>query len=73
MKDKTTLYNLAKFQNSKTLLIIFLALICFALPGQTSEKPSEKAVDSSLSENFQSALDDFQKKYGFPGADATQS
>lgn len=46
--------------------IVFMIIICFAL----AVKPFKKALNYSISENFQSALDSFQKQYGFPGATA---
>ncbi len=46
--------------------IVFMIIICFAL----AVKPFKKALNYSISEGFQSALDSFQKQYGFPGATA---
>ncbi len=70
MRNKPILSRRTKYQIRTAVLIFFLGIKCFALPGKSSEKTSEKASDCNVSENFQSALDAFQKQYGFPGATA---
>lgn len=70
---KTILSNLKKLRTRNVMLVVSLllliltALVSFLINSQP--KPLTAAT-TGLAEDFQSALDSFQKKYGFPGATA---
>jgi D-alanyl-D-alanine carboxypeptidase len=66
MRKNNILSNLIKFHISIAALVFLLVIVSVALSGQTSEKE----LNCTLPENFQSTLDDLQKQYGFPGATA---
>jgi D-alanyl-D-alanine carboxypeptidase len=66
MRKIKILRNRIKFPIRTAVLVYLLVIVSVAHSGQTSEK----VLNLSLSENFQTALDDFQKQYGFPGATA---
>lgn len=70
---KTILSNLAGARIRTVILVLFLLLLiltCLVSFLINSQPKPATAAKSELAEDFQSALNAFQKKYGFPGATA---
>lgn len=53
-----------------TVFLCFLIVICFVSPIERIQMTPGKPARSEIAEDFQSALDAFQREYGFPGATA---